>query len=346
MAYLHDPGQADVMTGGRVPSMNSLVSVESIVFAEGPARGLPAVTVRNPRGISFDVLVDRGMDIGWADADGMPLAWRAPVGLVRSDFHEPNGAGWTRGFGGGLLTTCGLSSTGAASTANGTEYGLHGRIGNTPARNVHSDLRDVEGVGPSVVIEGDVLESSLGGPSLMLSRMIIASIEHPEIHVRDQVTNIGPRPAGIMFRHHFNIGYPLITDGSVVEADGDPAGYRDQAHAPTLRVPGVLQVGQKPQAEDVLYLTRAGDRPVRARVQAPDGAWLEIEGAGDDWPWMILWRDATPAVNVLGIEPSTSRDAGRAQAERDGEVIELEAGEARQFSSTLRAGKEEHHDQS
>lgn len=344
MAFLYSANPPAAMAEGQVPSMNSLVSVENIIFAEGPARGLPAVTVRNPRGISFDVLVDRGMDIGWADAAGMPLAWRAPVGLVRSDFHEPTGSGWTRGFGGGLMTTCGLSSTGAASTVEGTEYGLHGRIGNIPARNVRSHLRSEEDVGACVVVEGDVLESSLGGPSLLLSRTIIASIERPEIHIRDRVTNVGARPAGIMFRHHFNIGFPLVTDGSRLDATGEATGYRDESASPTLRVPGALHVGQEPQAEEVLYLSRVEGSPVRALIQAPDGAWLEVEGAGDQWPWMILWRDVTPAVNVLGIEPSTSRDAGRFQAERDGEVIELEAGELREFSSTVRAGKGNSHD--
>src|SRR5690606_29592682 len=91
-----------------VGAADQLVTVTKAVLDEGPGWGSPILTVRNPGGISFDVLLDRAMDIGWADAVGVPLAWRSPRGPVSSARYEPQGAGWVRTFAGGLLSTCGL----------------------------------------------------------------------------------------------------------------------------------------------------------------------------------------------------------------------------------------------
>ena len=45
-----------------------------------------------------------------------------------------------------------------------------------------------------------------------------------------------------------------------------------------------------------------------------------------------MWRNASPGVNVLGLEPSTSRDGGRAES---GELIMLQPGEARTYVTEI-----------
>src|SRR3546814_15777709 len=51
---------------------------------------------------------------------------------VRQPFSN-RGLDWLRTFGGGLLTTCGLSHVGGPETGDFGEQGLHGLISNTPA---------------------------------------------------------------------------------------------------------------------------------------------------------------------------------------------------------------------
>ncbi len=94
-------GDADQL-GGATPHL----------LTDGPAHGTRAITVRSPGGLSFVCLPDRGLDLGWADYRSMPLAWRSPVGDVGPAFAEHMGQGWLRTFGGGLVTTCGLTSVG------------------------------------------------------------------------------------------------------------------------------------------------------------------------------------------------------------------------------------------
>lgn len=317
---------------------DQLVAVTRAVLDEGPGRGTPVVSVRNPGGISFDVLLDRAMDIGWADAAGLPLAWRSPRGTVSSDRYEPHGTGWVRTFGGGLLSTCGLASTGAPATVDGVHHPLHGRIGHVPAENVRWALIEEDGA-LAVEIVGDVVEAALGQPTLALRRRLVAGTSQAWLRVEDTVRNAGWVRAGHMFRHHLNLGAPVVVPGTVVTATAEVVGERDAVGRPSVTLPWVLDVADGPTPEVVAYCRPTPGPQVRVEVRAPEGPWVTIEQDGATWNQTVLWRDATPGVNVLGVEPSTSRDGGRAQAERDGEVIWLEPGEARTYRTVVRAGR-------
>lgn len=310
---------------------HQLVRIERAGLMDGPAAGSPILQVRNPAGISFEVTLDRGLDIGWADALGVPLAWAAPRGRMDARFFDPHGKGWATTFGGGLLTTCGLATTGAPSSQDGDEYGLHGRIGHTPAEQVGWDIH-WDAPEPVIVITGSVLETALGAPSLLLHRTITASCERPALRVDDVVTNVGYRPAGHMFRHHFNFGYPLISPRVTLETDTAPAGTRGDRTP--LPLPERLGVVAPQPVEEVVWYGEANSGA--ATINSPDTALTALlTWTTDTFPLLIVWRDASPGVNVLALEPSTSRDEGRAQAHADGELIELLPGASRSYSSSL-----------
>src|SRR5262245_28736766 len=107
--------------------MTQLAGVRLVEYQEGRARGLRAAQVWTGSGFRFEVLLDRGMDIGAAGHQGRALAFQYP-GLASAPYYEPRGAGWARTWGGGLMTTCGITFFGQAENDNGEELGLHGRI--------------------------------------------------------------------------------------------------------------------------------------------------------------------------------------------------------------------------
>lgn len=341
-----------------VAAQDQLFRVSSVVCDDGPAAGARMLEVHNPAGISFEVFADRCLDIGWADALGIPVAWTSARGDVASVRYEPQGAGWVRTFPGGLLATCGLESTGMPSKSGGVAYGLHDRIGHIPAENVtwrvdvcagwaggvgEGSARVVQGgadghgTGRVIVIEGDVTQTGLGCANLALHRTIMASTQMPRIEVTDVVTNRGYRRAGHMMRHHLNLGYPLVGPGSVLDSEATIVGGRDGK--PSVdSFPIHLDV-RADAHEEVLYcVPPTGAASCGTRVTAPDGSWIRIEQQTDGWSQLVVWRDASEGVNVLGVEPSMSRDAGRAQAERDGEVIWLEPGEDRRYVTRIEVG--------
>lgn len=321
-----------------VGSADQLVSVDRLIRDEGPGRGAPVLLVRNPAGVSFEVLLDRAMDIGSADAPGLPLAWRSARGPMESSRYEPAGTGWTRTFSGGLLTTCGLASTGMPSTVDGVHHGLHGRIGHLPAENVRWQLVHDQGE-LAIEITGDVIEAVLGAAPLRLRRRILASTVRPMIRIEDTVSNDGYTTAGHMFRHHLNLGYPVVQPRTVITATATPIGERDRAGGTDRRLPWTLEplsdagIGG---TETVLYCRPHAGPAATVTVAAPDGPLVEIEQSTETFPLLLLWRDSAPGVNVLGVEPSTSRDGGRAQAERDGEVMQVAPGESRRYTTKVR----------
>lgn len=338
MGFGSDSARLEPEVRRLVGSPDQLVTVDRLVRDDGPGRGAPILVVRNPAGISFEVLIDRALDIGWADAPGLPLAWRGPRGPISSARYEPEGEGWTRTFWGGLLTTCGLAATGQPSVAGGVAYGLHGRIAHIPAENVKWRLIEDAG-GLSVEITGDVVETALGSVPLRLNRRIVASTVRPELRVEDEVTNLGYEKAGHMFRHHLNVGYPLIQPGTVVDATAVAVVDRDRGVEGLQPLPWHVGAGTPLDEQiTVVYCEPTAQPVTTTRVTAPHGAWCEVDQRTDTWPWLVLWREPAPGVNVLGIEPSTSRDEGRAQAESDGEVLWLEPGQSRTYVTTVRAG--------
>ena len=62
----------------------------------------------------------------------MPLAWVSAVGERGPLGGRLRDDDWLRGFGGGLVATCGLRNVGAPSEG----HGLHGEISHQPARDV------------------------------------------------------------------------------------------------------------------------------------------------------------------------------------------------------------------
>ena len=100
----------------RVGDVSQLGGARLVTLEEGPESGVSVAELRTGSGLSFDVLPGRGMDIGFAEYKGMPLCWRSSTGEIAAAHYEPQGEGWLRGFSGGLMATCGLTTAGWPST--------------------------------------------------------------------------------------------------------------------------------------------------------------------------------------------------------------------------------------
>lgn len=87
--------------------LSSLAGVRLVEYQEGKARGLRVAQVWTGSGFRFEILLDRGMDIGAAEHSGRALAWTYPA-LATPPYHDPYKYAWARTWGGGLVTTCGL----------------------------------------------------------------------------------------------------------------------------------------------------------------------------------------------------------------------------------------------
>ena len=112
-----------------VGNLDQIASAVSSIVSDGAAAGSRAIDLRVWDGIDLRLLPDRGLDAGAAWFGGVPIAWISPAGET-GPIPNPRDQDWSRGFNGGLVTTCGLRNVGAPSEG----HGLHGEISMQPAR--------------------------------------------------------------------------------------------------------------------------------------------------------------------------------------------------------------------
>ena len=330
----------------RVGRLEQVAGVRLVTLGDGAERGVRLLEFRTGSGFEFDVVVDRAFDVGRCEHAGRALGWQSAVGFAGPWFYEEEGLGFLRNFGGGLITTCGLDHTLFMAEDTAAQYhyppkqtetfGLHGRVSNQPARLVGYGER-WDGDECVLWAEGEVLQAAVFGEQLLLSRRIEARVGESRLRIHDVVENVGNDPTPHMYLYHVNAGFPVVDEGSEllvpavsVEARGDHAvdGYRTLA-GPTPRF--VEQV-----FEHELRADQDGAVAV-AIVNRRLGLGLYERFRLDQLPHHFVWRMLGEGTYVVGIEPSTNRVAGRLDARWRGELIELDAGETREYELELGA---------
>lgn len=330
----------------RVGRLGQVAGIRLVELADGSERGVRVLEFRTGTGFGFEVLVDRAFDVGRCELRGAPLAWDSGVGFAGPWYAEPQGLGFFRTWGGGLLTTCGLDHALFMATDTAEqyayppkpteEYGLHGRVSNLPARLV-SYGECWEGDECVLWAEGEVVQAAVFGESLVLRRRVEARVGESRLTLADEVVNTGYATTPHMLLYHVNVGFPVVDEGSellvpatAVEPRGDHPveGYR------TLRAP---ERGFVEQVFEHELATEADGRVPVAVVNRGLGLGAyEVFDAGQ-LPHHFVWRMLGERIYVVGIEPCTNRTAGRLDARTRGELIHLEPGESRRYDLELGA---------
>ena len=330
----------------RVGRLEQLAGVQLVEAADGAERGVRRLRFATGAGFDFEVLVDRGFDIGRAWLGGRPLAWWSPVGLVGPWYHEPAGIGWFRGFAGGLVSTGGLDHVQLGGTDDATvfnyphrkteTYGLHGRYTGLPARLAGYGAT---WTGDECVLwaQAEVLQAAVFGEQLLLNRRIEADLGGTSLRITDTVTNIGATACPHMLLYHCNVGFPVVDDGAEI-AYPAPAGvcvseassqdYRQLAGPEPAFVEECYEHDMVPDAAG--YVTAAVLNPAA-------GLGVYQRYRKDQLPHHVTWRQLGSGTYVVAMEPGTNRDAGRFDARQRGELIHLHPGEQRRYELELGA---------
>jgi hypothetical protein len=313
----------------------------AIRLGDGNEDGVRAIDVRMTGGLHALVLADRGLDIGPAWVAGHPVSWQSTTGIVGpAHYREPD---WLRSFHGGLLVTCGLQNVGPDSVDEGVTYGVHGRISNTPARNV---THRVVAEGGRLVAEvtGEVRETDVYGADLVLRRRLRFPMGEPRVEVADEVENQGYAPAVLMILYHVNVGYPVVAEGATLLTPPAEVVPRDE---PARAV--MAHHAEFPPPADgfgqLVYEHRLRQPiPERASIAlanpgyTPTGG-IAVSVAFDprQLPHLWQWRMLGPGMYLTGLEPANCGILGRAVEREAGRVDLLGPGERRRFDVTIAA---------
>jgi len=307
----------------RVGDLRQIASVRQIVLGDGDEQGVRGLAFSTGGGLDFWALPDHSLDIGPLWWRGRQIAWQAPTGFGhpgrrRGDVEAPRGFDLS-----GFLVTCGLEHI--RQPIDG--HPLHGRLPFTPAR-VTGQGSDWQRDTPVLFCEGEVTQRHPGGEHFRLRRRIETPVGGCHLVISDTVENLAATPQRQASLYHFNIGFPLLMDGTVVEHAGrrllgplsvpDAAASREAASWPV----------------DVAGQAECTVRTIRSADAEPS---ITFAWSAGTLPHLQLWHDLRPGWCVLGVEPCTSP---RLTGGRSGHESMLEPGESRRYE--IRISVDEH----
>lgn len=314
-------------------SLEQIGGIKIFTYADGRANGLRAVEVRTGSGLSFIVLLDRGMDIGTVEYKGMPLSFRSAVGESNPHFFEAVGKGWLRNFGGGLLVTCGITYLGSPTIENGEELGLHGRISNIPAELISTNTEWIENE-CIFTISGRVRETAMFGPNLVLQRKITAKLGEDRFFITDRVTNEGFKPEPLMILYHFNIGHPVLDKGSEFAAASKEVRPRDEIAKKYL---SNYKIYDRPTSDfpDVVFyhdlISDDNDWCQAAIINNNLNIGVYIRYQKKNLPNFIQWKYTSEGEYVAGLEPANCLVEGRTKERERGTLQYILPGESKEY---------------
>lgn len=292
-------------------------AVESVVSG-GAAAGTRAIDLRVWNGIDLRLLPDRGLDVGAAWFRGTPLAWISQGGEQCPPRPEDLvDRVWGDVWGGGLVTTCGLSNVGEASE----DHGLHGTYTARAATEVVFERSTSEVTATATVVD----------PPFTLARRIVTTVGQGLVRLDDRITNESQWTAAAPLLYHVNIGAPLWGDDAYLETDGHEVVPRDEAAA------AGLSAWDEPPTP-----TEGGLERVFEHLGA---SWARLTNAHLGLEVTVrsslprLWQWVHPAIGTyaLAIEPANCSVLGRAHDIATGRMPFLDPGEARASWLTIEA---------
>lgn len=311
---------------------SQLFGVEEHRLVGGKGDGLRLFEVNNGRGVMFTISADRAGDISRLYYKGNNLGFFAPCGYVAPNYYDKDGLGFLKSFTAGFFTTCGFAAVGSPCNDNGENLPLHGTISNTPAENIgHWIAPD------GIHVKLQVRDASLFGNKYLLTREYIVPTDRDEIILRDTVKNIGDTEVPYMILYHINIGYPLLSEKSVVAINNKGVIARSAAAEAGL---GAALKMEKPQAgyEEQCFFYDMTEGV--ASVYNPDiNVGLSINYDTKELPRFTEWKMMGKGQYALGLEPGNCTPEGRDVLRGRGELSFLAPGEEKSQTITFKISR-------
>jgi hypothetical protein len=320
-----------------VGSLSQVGGVREVVLQDGTARGVRAAQFETGAGLSFTVLLDRGLDIGAAKYKGASLAWESATGPAHPAYFEREGLGWLRTFHGGLVTGCGLTTAGAPSVDEGQALGLHGRLSHLPAEGAWVDGA-WRGDEYEMWARGRMRQAAVFGEHITLTRRVSARLGEARLFIRDAVANEGFQTTPHMLLYHCNFGYPLLDEGAELIAPSRAVTPRDAVAAPGLAGHARYEAPIAGYAEQCFYHDMAPDAEGYVTVLLANRTFDGGRGLGayvryrqDTLPCFTQWKMVGQGEYVTGLEPANCQVEGRDKDRARGILQFLEPGETRSY---------------
>jgi len=314
--------------------------IEISVLDNGLGRGTRIAWINTGTGLRYKVVIDRAMDIADAFYNAHSLAWLSQTGVVPADRFSDKGMGWIRNFGGGLLTTCGLSHVGGPEDDENGKRGLHGLVSNTPAEIVSIIQPDPVVGKMDMSITGIIRETQVFGPNLELKRTISGTLGEAKITIRDEVVNRGNQVAPHMLLYHVNFGWPLIDEGTDLLWKGDWKSPTPDSEQKIFKEGSNFRKCPAPMdahsgtGEDVAFIDVEADSSGNCECGVYNeklNLVVKLQFPKKQLPWLVNWQHWGKNEYVAALEPATNPPIGQKKAREENSLIFLSPNESRSY---------------
>ncbi|MDB5260853.1 MAG: hypothetical protein JWQ14_134 [Adhaeribacter sp.] len=318
-----------------------LGGIETSVLDNGPGRGTRIAWINTGTGLRYKVVLDRAMDIADTFYNQHSLAWLSHSGVTPPQPFSHPGINWLRTFGGGLVTTCGLSHVGGPETDAYGERGLHGQISNIPAEVESIIQPDILTGNLNMSITGRMRETQVLGPNLELKRTISGTLGQAVIRIQDEVINCGNTAAPHMLLYHCNFGWPLVDEGTQIIWQGEWQSREGAPHYKIFRegnnfrqclAPLDAHSGTGEEAAFIAITPDDNGQCTCGLYNATLGMALALRFPKAQLPWLTNWQHWGKNEYVTGLEPGTNPPIGQAKARELNQLIQLAPGERRIYN--------------
>lgn len=315
---------------------SQLCAVESVRLTGGKGDGMHLIQVRNAAGMELTVSADRCADISRLIYKGNNMGYFSPCGYVGPAYYDCQGDGFLKSFTAGFLTTCGLSAVGSPCEDAEEKLPLHGTIGNTPCDRIWWDEDD-----ETIHIHAEASDSHMFSRKLVLHREIACRKFESIFTITDTVENHGDTESPVMMLYHINMGYPLLSEDSVVTIPSVQVIPRNE-HAAKDLDSWHKMLPPTPGFEEQCYY-HAFEKEGRASIYNPRiCAGLEISFDTKSLWNLTEWKMMGVRDYVLGLEPGNCTPDGRDVLRKQGKLEFLRPGTSVTFQVriTLFSGTE------
>ncbi len=319
--------------------------IETSVLDNGLGRGTRIAWINTGSGLRYRVVIDRALDIVDTFYNQHSLVWLSHAGVTAPRPDANRGLEWLWSFGGGLLTTCGLTHAGGPESDSFGERGLHGRISNMPAQIESIVQPDPGSDNPKMSITALVKESRVFGPNLELRRTISSTLGEPVIRIHDVVTNVGNSPMPHMMLYHCNYGWPLVDEGTKIIYKGecksrgsemDNAIFNDTHDFRTCPGPLEQHRGTGEACGFIDVTPDSGGMCTIGLYNRKLNLAVVMRYKKKQLPSLANWQHWGPGEYVTGLEPGTNPPIGQGKAREQGRLIHLDPGRSRTYDLEIR----------
>ena len=308
---------------------SQLCGVEEVRLVGGKGDGMRLFQLRNAAGLEMTVSADRCADISRLVFKGDNMGYFSPNGYVAPGYYDDRGNGWLKGFTAGFLTTCGLNAVGSPCTDEGEELPLHGTIGNTPCERIWWD-EDEE----NLYIHAVINDSGIFARKLHMERLITVSKAKSEFMITDTIENQGDTVSPVMILYHMNMGYPLLSEKSVVNINSISVKPRNDHAAENLDTWNQM-LPPTPGFEEQCYFHSFNEEG-KASIYNPEiGKGLAITFDPKSLDYFTEWKMMGYRDYVLGLEPGNCHPDGRHLMRKEGTLKFLQPGESITYQVTV-----------